>query len=161
MLRQVIRRQITGAARTCPLSAVWVFTSAGKFKGWWGVLLSLMCCDETVLELQRLKRAKAFFIVLFSLKGKPQFFFSFRSCFFPSSSSEGLSSHLFLPLLTSLPFPAACFPWLLGLPESPLGQCKTLSKGAPVPPSPEDVEEGVTTATHHFHFQLDTLLLLM
>lgn len=85
VLRQVIRRQITGAAQTCPLSAVWVFTSAGKFKGWWGVLLSFMCCDETGLELRRLKRAKAFFIVLFfSSKASHSFFFPFVAVSFPA-----------------------------------------------------------------------------
>lgn len=54
--RRVISWQITGAARTCPLSAVWIFHEwmgggAGKFKGWWVVVLSFICCDETGSKL--------------------------------------------------------------------------------------------------------------
>lgn len=92
-----------------------------------------------------------FLLFFFFFKAKP-FFFFFLS--FPAPRS----SHLFLPLLTSLPFPACAL--LHTAAGSPLGHCKTLSTGytCPLCSQPEDVKEGVTTAAH---FQLNTLLLLM
>lgn len=84
VFRRVISRQITGAARTCPLSAVWIFHEwMGEYKevqGLVGCGIVFHLLRRDWIETTVFKKSKSmFFIVLFFffflLKAKP--FFSF------------------------------------------------------------------------------------